>query len=482
MSATTFLPPQTYRSVDSIPEVAAARQIVRDEAWSTVQEREALLRGGQESLLPLTIDALSTAKSVAEAEAVFGFGSPEHLDRRAGLDMDCLRLVGEWYRKLRPEYFAPLHHQYDAQADDYYSHGYSIGQLTNNALRPIEGDPEEVDRRVNEKVENETPRILRSLGAIALDGVKLRTISECTDKAIDDYERDIKEGKPHSGYGGMVPEIEKLMIRDVSIDSATGDRYVEQVALPAKKYLQHEVILEALRRRNLETVDLDKTDLHGTQILAGDTILEFVAHLDQVAGEEWCTNIFMGEEVPADYVKDYDGFREEAIERQVEITGLAGTVASFILDLEADGYDPRKAPAKIEEFVKLLLLKEAKKETALAENMFGPTTALKLAEVVALEAQGRTQEAFTLFEETRESAPGGGYCSGGSCGLKPVDESSEEGKDLAEKLELEGDETLVRDTERACKCGKKTIVYAYNEDTVKKYCESCHAFEKKKTK
>jgi hypothetical protein len=475
------LPPNSYLSVDSIPEFAAARQEVRDQAWAVVHEREAQVAAGQESLLPLTIDALSTAYGVRQAELEHGYGTPEYLEKRAGLNLDCQRLVAEWYRKNTAEYFPPSQHFFDAQTGDFFSHGLSIRQMTENALRPISDNPEEVTRRVNEKVENETPLIVRKLGGIALGGVAIRTVSECTDKAINDYDQDYANNAPHRGYGGYVPEIRKLMVRDIRLEPITGDRFEEQVGLPGK-YINHYVIQEALRRKGLgQAEDLDKTGLHGTQLLVGDDLMEFVEHLDNVASEEWCVNIFMGEKVADDYIKNYAGFRQEALDRQAGHSAMADTVATFILDLEAGGYDPRKAPAKIEEFVKILLLKEGKKDVTIAEQMFDKPTALRLAEVSYLESVGKYQQAYELFEETREQAPGGGYCSGGSCGLKSVNEFSEEGKELAEKLELEGDETLVKDTERACKCGQKTIVYAYNKDTVKKYCESCHAFEKKRT-
>jgi hypothetical protein len=41
---------------------------------------------------------------------------------------------------------------------------------------------------------------------------------------------------------------------------------------------------------------------------------------------------------------------------------------------------------------------------------------------------------------------------------------------------------LVRDKERACRCGKKSIVYAYNKSKVTKHCESCGATETKVSK
>ena len=474
---------QTYISVDSIPEAASLRQEVRDSAWAMVHQREQLLADGQEHLLPLTIDALSTAEQVNQAKATSGEDSADCQDKWAGLLLDCKRLVGEWRRKLRPEYFGLSRHFFDAPSNDFYSHGLSIRQMTENALRPIVGDPEEEGRRVNERVEQETPLILQKVGIVALAGVgiKVRTISECTNKAIQDYQSDIKNGRPHSGYGGYVPEIEKVMVRDRLLEAETNDILEEQVGLPGI-YFTHYVIQEALRRRELETADMDKTALHGTQIIVQDDLIEFVQLLDEVASEVWCVNIFMGEVVEADHPKAYDEIRTEAQGRQDELEDMASTVAAYLLDLEQDDVDRRQAPAMVEEFVKVLLINECKKDIQLTVQIFDQKTAEGLAEVVHLESQGRYEEAQALQAAVQEYAPGGGYCSGGSCGLENVNLMTEAGKALAKKVKAEAGDTVVKDKVRACKCGKKQIVYAYNKNKVNKYCQACEAFESKVSK
>jgi hypothetical protein len=226
---------------------------------------------------------------------------------------------------------------------------------------------------------------------------------------------------------------------------------------------------------------MDKTELHGTQLLVQDDLMEFARLLDEVAGEEWCTNVFMGEEVPNDYVKDYDNFRTEALERQEGLKDTAQTVRNFILDLSEDGFDRRKAPAHVEEFVKKLLLNIAMKDTEVAEQMFDVPTAQGLQDVAYLYSMGRNQEAFDRMIEVEKAAPGGGYCSGGSCGLESVNEYTSEGQRLKAALKAEPGDTIVKDTERRCKCGAKDIVYAYNKTKVNKYCTSCGASESKKS-
>lgn len=473
---------QHYVAVDDIPEIAAERMAVREAALATIEQRQQQLAAGQEAEVPVVLDALSTADKVLALRARFGEESEAYQEGLAGLDADCGRLVQEWYRKKRPEYFEPITHEYDATTEDFFSHGWSIRQMSENALRPIADDPEEERRRINERVEDATPLMVKKLGGFALgqSGLRMRTISECTDKAIRDYKADMVAGAPHRGYGGYVPEIEKVMLRDMYIDPQTNNRIQEQVGLPGT-YITHTIIQEALRRRGMEAADKDKTELHGTQILARDSLLGFVALLDEVASEQWCTNIFLGEEVAKDMPKDYEKFRAEARARQEKLRDMATTARNFILDLAEAKFDRRRAPRHVENFVKKLLLDMAKQDQSVAEQIFDARTAEGLKQVAYLESIGQYDLAFARMQAVEQAAPGGGYCSGGSCGLESVNIHSETGKELAEKLQAKSGDTIVRDTERACKCGAKKIVYAYNANKVNKYCEGCKAFESKNT-
>lgn len=466
---------ERYISADDIPVLTDAREQVRQDAWTLVRQRQQQLANGEEIQVPLAIDALSTAEAVLEAEA-----TDLHQERLAGLQLDCQRLVAEWFRKNKPEYFPPSRHFFNAETGDFFSHGLSIRQMTENALRPINNDAEEVERRVNERVENETPLLIKKLGGFALEQVGIRTISECTNKAIGDYQHDINAGNPHKGYGGYVPEIEKVMIRDIKFDGSNGDRLEEQIGLPGI-YINHFVIQESLRRRGVETKHMGKTELHGTQLLVSDDLIEFVALLDEVASTEWCTNIFLGEEVPGDYKKVYSNVRSEALARQAQLKDTADTVTNYVLDLARDKVDKHRAPQMIENFVKKLLLDMAKNDNSLAIQMFDENTAHSLRKVAFLESIGLRQEAFELMDKVESMAPGGGYCSGGSCGLESVNLWSDEGRDLFKKLKAEPGDRIVKDKERKCKCGSKDIIYAYNSKKVNKYCSSCQAFESKET-
>lgn len=472
---------QTYTFADDIPEVAFARQQERDAAEQLLSERRHQYEvTGEVDYQP--VDALSTAAHVLALEREYGEKSWQCQQARSGLVLDCQRLVGEWYRKKKPEYFPPTRHVFDAEKEEFFSHGLSVRQMTENALTPFANNEEEEQRRINERVEDATPQIMRSLGKIALGEQVVRTVSECTDKAINDYAEDQANGRPHAGYNGYVPEIQKLMIRDIRLDTTSEDRFEEQIALPGI-YITHEIIQMTLAERGLDAAQtMGKTELHGSQIIANDDIVDFVKELDAVASEQWCTNIFMGEEVPDGYQKNYDNFREEALQRQEKLKGYAETVALFVLDLAEQDFDRQKAPAHVEDFVKDILLGIAAKDETVAEQMFDEKTAALLKKATCYEKQGRFAEAQLALEAARETAPGGGFCGAGSCGLEGVVANSKEDTELRKKLGADSSDTVVKDKERACRCGKKSIVYAYNKSKVTKLCESCGAFESKHSK
>ncbi len=451
-----------YQFVDDIPELASARQAERQFGQALLDSRKAEYAANQETDgLPPEIDALSTARAVLESQ-----DQVEAAEKRKGLTLDCQRLVAEWYRKKKPEYFPPVRHIFDEDKQEFFSHGLSIRQMTENALTPIVDDQEEEARRLNEKVEDATPQFVRSMGATALG---IRTISECTDSAISAYQQDAHSGTKHRGYRGYVPEIEKVMIRDIRLDAESLDRFEEQIGMPGL-FVTHEIIQMALERRGLTAKGFDKTQLHGAQILVEDDLLEFAELLDTVAGEQWCVNVFMGEEVPQGYVKDYASFRKEALQRQAGLKDIADSVANFTLTLAADPtLSSQEAPAMVEEFVKLQLLELAKEDFDVAEQMFDTATAHGLREVAYLEASGQYQRAFERLSEVQAVAPGGGFCGAGSCGIVAVNELS---GDAGKARELGLGKGLLYDTVRSCPgCKAKKVFY---DAKANKACLGCN--------
>lgn len=466
---------QKYTFVDDIPELYAARRLVRKDALDILENRrERQIAGLEPELEP--VDPLSTAHHVNQAS------DPLITDKlKVGLTLDCQRLVAEWYRKKRPEYFPVSRHEYDESKQEFFSNGLSIRQMTENALIPIKSDPEEEARRVNEYVEDATPALLRTIGGFVV-GKALRTISECTDSAIDSYEFDVLHAQPHRGYRGYVPEIKKLMIRDTTFDAYSNDRLQEQISLPGI-YITHEIIQMALERQGITAGDMDKTALHGAQILAEDDILDFVRQLDDVASEQWCTNIYMGEAVEPDHPKNYEAIRSEADLRQVGLVDIATEVANFTLHLDEESVQRSEALELVESYVKIKLGELGKRDADIAEQMFDKKTADRLCHVNELERAGRYDEAERLFTTAIQAAPGGGACGGGSCGLEAVNPLSGQGAEIAKKLNAKAGDTITKDKVRSCKnCGEKQLVYVHNESKVNTWCQGCDSVVKKATK
>ncbi len=464
-----------YRLVDAIPEAYQQRQAVRVQAEAVLEERRDRMTAGE---VMVSVDVLSTAHRVLAAGRWYGQGSPQQIELFEGLKLDSHRALAEWYRKNTAEYFPPERHTFDDATRDFYSNGLSTGRMTENGIVPIPDSPEDEARRVNEHVEERTPQILRSLGCVAIGTDKIRTVSECTDKAIVDYNDDVAAKRPARSSGGQVPKIAKLMIRDMGFDADSSDRFQEQVAISGL-LVTHEIIQKTLERAGLAVAHMDKTELHAAQILARDDLMDFIRRLDTVASEEWCTSVFMGEQVSQDHPKNYETFRQEALRRQEGLWDIAETVAQFVLDLARDNVDRRAAPAMVEKFIKLQLLELGKESTEIAEHMFDRETAQGLQEVARLESIGKQELAFELMRLVTEAAPNDGYCGAGSCGLEAVNVYSESGQALAKKVGAAPGDIVVRDTERRCRCGKKAIVYSYTTTRVNKYCTACTAFESK---
>lgn len=465
--------PEKYIDLDTVSLIGEARHAERLKAESTMAERQTLIDQGYEARLPLPVDALSTANAVIATKQKYGENSYEYLEKRDGLRLDCHRLVAEWYRKKKREYFPAVRHVFDVETEDFYSHGFSLEQMTDNALRPVPDDPEETGRRINEKVENATPLIVRRLGGFALEGMRIRTVSECTDKAIKDYLRDKANNITNGRYGGYVPEIAKPMIRDMWLDPVTGDRFEEQLGLDGT-YVNHWIFQEALSRRGIDASLWDKTDLHGKQLLVEDDLMEFVKLLDEVLEDNYPSEFFMGEPVEPGHPKDYENVRAEAIERQASLKNFADAVSLYVLDLAEEDIDRYEAPGMVEEFVKLGLMQLAKENLDLAEQIFDSNTAEGLREVIRLELIGEYEQAYRRMNQVVEQAPGGGFCGAG-CGLEMAKLYGDKAKDI-EELGFDPKKSLV-DTERKCpKCSSKSVVYDLSKG--KKGCTGCKATAK----
>lgn len=454
----------SYLVVDDSFFLAGIRQAARRDAVVIIEQRREYLRQADYQAVPLPVDAVGSAHSVIEARTMFGSESALAHEKFLGLKLDCQRLLAEAARKNTYEYFPPLRQDYDADKQAYISHGFSILDMTEAGLTPI-AEPEELERRINERVEEVT---YLAIGRLALGERmnkvrRIRTISECPDWAIEAYQRDSK-----GGYGGYVPEIEKFMVRDVVFDPVTGTRYEEQVGLSGKK-ISHEIITGVLATRGVENATgLSKTELHGLQLEADDDLLNFVSTLDQAASLATGETIFMGESV--DQSGNYQAIPEAAQARQGALESHASQLADTLLKMAADGTDRWVATFQIGAKVKEILFNVAYQDVSRAALMFNEATARGLKEVHNLQMIGDLVGAQNRLNQVEASAPAPSYCGAGSCGLENLSVSGDQAATM-KSMGLESKGSL-KDTARRCpRCSKKDIVYDMKNK--KKACTGC---------
>ena len=467
-------PPANYYPVAQIAEIAEARAVAGEYAGRLLGGRLSLLREGRYDEVPIPVDPLGTVRRIIQTASVYGIDSAEYQEQEAGHLLDCQRLLMEAVRKNTYEYFPPITHTFNQLDGKYYSHGFAITDMTASALTPV-AEPEEQDRRVNEHVEEAT---YLAVGAMALSGLlpktetplRIRTISECPDWAIQSHERN-----PDAAHGGYVPAIKKLMIRDVFFDAKTGDRYEEQVGISGD-YITHEVITEALQLRGFEaTAALDKTELQGTQLSVSDDILSFVALLDQVATKQEGTEIYMGTVASPENNGNYALIPLAAEARKTVIEDKAAELAELILNLEAVKTERWLALGLVESAVKEILLGLTRTGAVPAKEVFDVPTQRGYERVAAKRALGLDQEADELLALVERAAPAPSYCGAGSCGLVSLSATSDEAK----KMEAMGMDSkgAIKDNNRRCKhCSKKEIVYSLISG--KKGCLGCGATAK----
>jgi hypothetical protein len=463
-----------YLAVDDSFFLAGIRNAARRDALDIIEQRREHLRQADYEAVPLPVDAVGSARAVIEARLLFGYDSELANEKLLGLKLDCQRLLAEAARKNTYEYFPPLRQDFDTDKQEYVSHGFSILDMTKAGLTPI-AEPEELERRINERVEEVT---YLAIGRLALgermvvspeEQVKatkvrrIRTISECPDWAIEAYRKDSK-----GGYGGYVPEIEKRMIRDVVFDPITGARYEEQVGLSGMKIKRADII-DALAKQGIELAsDISKTELHGIQFEVTDSLFSFVEALDKTAGVRTGENIFMGETVAQ--ACDYSAIPAAAEGRQAALESHASQLAETLLVFAANGTDRWLATNLVGAKVKEILFSVARQDVSQAALMFNQATAQGLKEVYSLQQTGDLAGAQNRLNQVKASAPAPSYCGAGSCGLENLSVTGDQASKMKEMgLESKGS---LKDTARRCpRCSKKDIVYDMKNK--KKACTGC---------
>ena len=289
-----------------------------------------------------------------------------------------------------------------------------------------------------------------------------------------------------AAHGGDTTRVKKTMLGYSSIDHKQNKMYYEQIGTPGQ------LLTPKVMRKAQQIIDANsqhtevKTEIHGTHNVVDKRLIgsamDMQKLLDHVAGEEHGFEVFMGKRLASGQEKNYDQLYKDAARRRKEQAGLTNELVAYVHSLYKADIDHTLATHMVEKFIKDRLLDEAEKDHHIAAAAFDTETASGFREATRLRALGEFSQAESIINETRLRAPDTGSCGAGSCGLESVDINSEEGKKLAENTKAESGDTIVRDKERACKCGAKEIVYAYNKNKVNKYCGNCKAFESKATK
>ena len=459
-----------YSFVDQSPLLAGVRAAARSEAYEIIEQQRTQIRNANYASVSLDVDPLSSAQAVIEQRTIYGETSPAAEERFMGLQLDCARLLGEAARAKTYEYFEPMLQTLDPVSGDYFSNGYSLNKITQDGLSPV-AVPEELERRVNERVEEVTYRAIGQLAVLGLnlqpeevssEPRRIRTISECPDWAHEA----LANGR---NTGGYVPEINKFIIRDVTFN-ADGSRHEEQMALPGNLIDAH-VIRDLLEAEGLAARQLSKLELQSRQFEVTDSLLDFVAKLDVIASQKLQQPIFMGEPAAESATNIiYQQIPAEAALRRDAMAQQATELAETLISLEQIGTDHHAANGLVANLVQQMLLDVAEADPEQATFSFNKEVVANFKAARVLHQQGRHDEAIALVAETKASAPPVSYCGAGSCGLEKGDVVGDKAKVMKEMgLETSGS---LKDTERACpKCHKKEVVYDLKNKV--KACTNC---------
>lgn len=470
---------------DSVTALSDVRIQSDQVSADILKSRMQSLREGDVANVPYAVDSLSTAALAVDASEKYGTASAEYAEKRRGIVLDCERLLAEAHRKLSWEYFARERQVYDPERRSYMGYGRALIDIVTNGITPV-AEPEEQDCRIAERREEVTVRhigemLMKATGVLSPEAfpqvsladelvksvdstsstdrfVSVLTISECTDWAIDAYEKN-----PDGAFDGYAPPIEKLMVRVIHIDPTSGSRYEEQVGVSGL-YINHKVINRALQMIGVipKGRELTKTEVRGKQLIntSGGSALEMLALLDQLASEDSRQLIFMGEPVDASHLQDYDAVPDQAANRQIQQQSDAEVLADFVMELAANGTDSWAANALVGRFVTKQIFEAVKGKPQEAAIAFDAKTAAGVQEVSYLRSIGHMNQANYLEQVVEAKAPPAGFCGAGSCGIVGVDASSADG--LAAKalgLKAENGE-LLKDSERSCPdCNKMEVMY-----------------------
>lgn len=478
--AREFVPSVIAFNADQMPHLREVRREARHYGVSVHAARKQQLLDGEFGEVVLDVDAIGTADKIAYVASMYGLGSPEHMEARQGLLVDCSRKIGEASRKNSWEYFSHTTQTYDAETDQLYAHGMSVDEMLLNGISPL-AEAEEVLLRINDIVTHVTTKeILKSHESGPVATLRFSPCPEWAHQSL--------RNNPKSAHGGYAPEIDKLMVNFDTFDMVTREVHHEQLAVSGL-YITPQIMQSVLQKMNIITTEspMSRSEIHGTVgVVPGNhmsSVLDVMQLLDREASETSGKNIFLGEVVTENHPKDYFLVMKESEARRVEQQALSEQLAAYVEQLHADNIDHAIATQMVEKFIQDKLLDIAETNPEKAAIIFNQQTAQRFERAAKLAGHGFMNEAAQLRSEARREAPPSSSCGAGSCGLESINMLSGEGISIKKKLQATDGDTIVKDTVRSCKnCGEKAVVYAYTNNKVNKACTNCSAFEQKRTK
>ncbi len=453
-------------SADALPNVHALRKSCDVDSQNILAERKALLREGEFKQVPYAFDTLTTAKKLLQAEKDYGKDSPEYAQVYKGFYLDSKRHRDEARRRLTWEYFPEVEQKFDVERDSYVYGDYALKDIVDNGLSPVGAEEVGVDTLIANRREEYTHVALGKLGRLMLEQtVEIPLEQSMTTMTVSQLD--------------ISPQ---TMIWGVRYDPIRNRRFQTQVGF-TKEFITHDVIVEAYKQKGVVAVDAtpDEHEILSTQAIntKGEGVLDFMALLDSIASEKTGRNIFMGEEVPAGFRKDYQAVPAEAEARQTENPEEIESLMSEVLRLARAHTDGWLANRLLDDFVTVMLVNSVATEPGMANQIFGQSVARDVERSVWERARGNNEQADRIIAELRTTAPRATVCSGGSCGIETVNANSSEGMALASEAKAQPGDKIAKDKNRSCKCGGE-IVYAYNDKRVNKKCLGrCGAFESK---
>jgi hypothetical protein len=463
------------------------------------------LHDGEFDQVPYEVDPLSTAVRVLQTREQYGKDSQEYRTIDGAFTDDTSSLIEETLLARKSGLLSKYVQVY-APEGDYMARGVRIGPMLDNGITPLASL---LDRRFMERREGQTHlamgRLLMKVAGVKAEGlddvpvvglpkeirqaktVRMLTISGCPPEVAAQYEADVAAGCAEGKmYGGYMPWDEAGMFRWVTFNTENQTLVEQQVRLSGKYITQDAIKQYLIRKRAVDAeTDLTVTELLGKQFIITEEQdpVEMIRELDILASVNAPEGkrVFKGELVDADHPCDYQEIIRSAESNAKLAVRLAPELKMYLLELAESGIDHWSANQQVATKVRSMVLKAVEQDVEAARGAFGDETANKLSAAIILEQDGDADLARRLRNSAEETAPGASFCGAGSCGLENINELTAEGKQAAKDVKAEAGDMVLLDTQRTCKCGKKTIVYAFNATKVNKYCTSCKSFESKKT-